>query len=139
MEVIPISYSAAHAWIKERRGEIKPPAGKHFSVALVNDAGEILAAVILGKPDAPGNHFLCDGRTLEAVAAFTCENTDGAGIYHAAARAGYALGYKRIVTNTGAGDERTAEALRIAGYGKAGHDQTRERVRWIKEKEPKKK
>lgn len=135
--IIPTTYTAAYAWIKGLRGEkIYTPAGKRYAVAVESEAGEMLAAVILGIPDAPRHHFLKDGRTLEALAAFTHRETDGAEIYQAAARLCFALGYARLVTYSGPGDNRTAEALRLAGFTKAGRDHTRARLRWIKERGP---
>ena len=129
MKTIHISNNVARRFIEDRRKGYHFPGGKNYALALEDDNGDLLAAVFLGRPQYL---YMSDGQTLEAVAAFTDVETDGAGIYRAAAKAAFALGFSRVVVYTKSEDDRNGGALKLAGYDKGFHGE--KRVRWTKER-----
>lgn len=72
-----------------------PPAGHKFSLAAVSE-GEIVGVVIVGRPVA---RMRDDGLTLEVTRLCTTGHRNACSfLYGAAARAAFALGYRRIGT-----------------------------------------
>ena len=97
LELQPITYKEACKFIRLHHRHHLPPQGWKFGVA-VNDGEKLVGVATVGRPVA--RHF-DDGWTLEVTR--TC--TDGTPnvnsmLYGAVTRAGFALGYKRIITYT---------------------------------------
>lgn len=113
MEIRPITFRAACAFVRDVHRHNKPPRGHKFSVGLVE--GERLVGVaMVGRPVA--RHF-DNGVTVEINR--TC--TDGSKnansmLYGACRRAAWALGYRRCITYTQA--DECGASLRAAGFVK---------------------
>jgi len=89
-----------------------PPPGDVIRVGVCDQDGVLVGAGCAGRPVARG---LDDGRTLEITRVAT-DGTRNANsmIYAALARAAFALGWRRVVTYTQAGE--TGASLTAAGY-----------------------
>ena len=90
-----ISFDDAAAFVREHHRHHTPPAGHKFSLAAM--AGdELVGVVIVGRPVARGRD---DGATLEVTRLCTTGHPNACSfLYGAAARATFALGYRRIGT-----------------------------------------
>lgn len=91
MNIAPITFKEACAFVAENHRHNKPPRGHKFSIGLRN-AGELIGVAMAGRPVA--RHF-DDGVTLEVNR--TC--TDGSKnansmLYGAVWRAARAMGYQ---------------------------------------------
>jgi len=111
MNIVPITFRAACAFVKEHHRHNKPPRGHKFSIGLKKD-GQLVGVAMAGRPVA--RHF-DDGLTLEVNR--TC--TDGTRnansmLYGAIWRCGKAMGYKRCITYTQS--DETGASLRGAGW-----------------------
>jgi len=111
MEIRPITFKAACAFVLRLHRHNKPPRGHKFSVSLV-DGNEVVGVAMAGRPVA--RHY-DDGLTLEINR--TC--TDGSKnansmLYGACRRAAWALGYRRVITYTQAIE--CGGSLRAAGF-----------------------
>lgn len=112
LEVVPMSLREARAYVTAHHRHHGPPRGHKFSLGVVTSAGELVGVAIVGRPVA---RMFDDGATLEVSR--TC--TDGAQnvnskLYGAAWRATRALGYRRLITYTQAGE--SGASLRGAGW-----------------------
>ena len=112
MQIRPITFRAACAFVKELHRHNKPPRGHKFSIALHDDAGRLVGVAMAGRPVA---RHLDDGLTLEISR--TC--TDGARnansmLYGACRRAAFAMGYRGVITYTQAGE--SGASLHGAGF-----------------------
>ncbi len=111
LEIRPITFRAACAFVAALHRHNKPPRGHKFSVALFAD--DVLSGVAMaGRPVA--RHF-DDGVALEVNR--TC--TDGTRnansmLYGACRKAAWALGYRRLITYTQA--DESGASLRAAGF-----------------------
>jgi len=119
LEIIPCELADANEFVHRTHRHHGKVAGHKFSVAVVDESGQIRGVAIVGRPVA---RRLDDGWTLEVnrVATDGCPNACSA-LYGAARRACFALGYKKLITYTlpseGGG------SLRAAGWrliGEAG-------------------
>jgi hypothetical protein len=111
LQLTPIRYADAAAFVALHHRHHKAPPGQVFSIA-VADGDEIVGVAMVGRPVA--RHY-DDGLTLEVNR--TCvANTPNANsmLYGACARAAFALGYRRLITYTEAGE--TGASLRAAGW-----------------------
>jgi hypothetical protein len=111
MEIRPITFKAACAFVLALHRHNKPPRGHKFSVSLL-DNGEIIGVAMAGRPVA--RHY-DDGLTLEINR--TC--TDGSAnansmLYGACRRAAFAMGYHGVITYTQA--DESGVSLRAAGF-----------------------
>ncbi len=119
LSLVPISRAEAHEFVRLHHRHHKPGPGDKFCIAVADDTGEVRGVAIVGRPVA---RALDDGWTLEVTR--LC--TDGAKnacsmLYGAAARAAFAMGYKRIGTYTL--PEEGGASLRASGWtlvGEAG-------------------
>lgn len=95
LSVAPIDFTQAAAFVLEHHRHHTPPAGHKFSLAAMR--GETLVGVaIIGRPVARGRD---DGLTLEVTRLCTDGTKNACSfLYGAAARAAFALGYRRIGT-----------------------------------------
>lgn len=108
-EIVPLEFETAAAFVAEHHRHHTPPAGHKFSLGARDLAGLLAGVVIVGRPVARRRQ---DGLTLEVtrlcvrpglakvVDARGREHADGtcSFLYGAAARATFALGYRRIGT-----------------------------------------
>ena len=97
MQVVPIDFAEAAAFVKQHHRHHKPPIGHKFSIAASHE-GEIVAVAMVGRPVS---RHLDDGWTLEVnrVASDGSRNANSM-LYGAAWRAARAMGYRRLVTYT---------------------------------------
>jgi|GEM_PF-353358 len=111
LRLIPIHLREANAFVGELHRHHGPVTGHKVSLgAVIDDA--LVGVAILGRPVARARD---DGRTIEVVRLCTngAKNTCSF-LYGAAARAGFALGYRRIGTYILANEPGTS--LRAAGW-----------------------
>jgi len=95
LTLIPISLAEANAFVEQHHRHHKPVVGHKFSIgAALGD--EIVGAVIVGRPVS---RMRDDGDTLEVTRLCTDGTRNACSfLYGAAARAAFALGYRRIGT-----------------------------------------
>lgn len=92
---IPITLSEANAFVTEYHRHHKPVVGHKFSIGGAKD-NKIVGVVIVGRPVSRHRD---DGLTLEVTRLCTDGTRNACSfLYGAAARAAFALGYKRIGT-----------------------------------------
>lgn len=111
LELVPVSFTDARGFIGDHHRHHAPPIGHKFSLGVASD-GVLVGVATVGRPVA--RHY-DDGRTLELNR--SC--TDGTPhvnsmLYAAAWRAAKALGYRRLITYTQAGE--TGASLTAAGW-----------------------
>jgi hypothetical protein len=111
LELQPITYREAAAFIREFHRHHLPPVGWKWGVA-VNDGEKVVGVVTVGRPVA---RHLDNGWTLEVTRCCTDGTRNAASmLYGAAWRAAKALGYRRLVTYTLA--EESGTSLQAAGW-----------------------
>lgn len=111
LELCPITYAEACEFVRRHHRHHPPYQGHKFSIGAALD-GQVVGVAMVGRPSASA---FDDGWTLEVNR--TC--TDGARnansmLYGAAARAAFAMGYRRLVTYTLASE--SGASLRAAGW-----------------------
>jgi hypothetical protein len=111
LDIVPVSFADACEFVAAWHRHHEPPAGHKFSLGVA--AGQTLVGVaIVGRPVA--RHY-DDGSTLEVTRCATDGTPHGCSmLYGAAWRAAKALGYRRLITYTQAGE--TGSSLRAAGW-----------------------
>lgn len=115
LQLVPVSFADACAFIADHHRHHKPPNGHRFSVGVAAD--DLLVGVaIVSHPIA---RHLMDGRTLEVIRTAT-DGTRHANsmLYGACWRAAQALGYRRLITYTQEGE--SGSSLRGAGFRVVG-------------------
>jgi hypothetical protein len=115
LAVVRIGLDEANAFVDRHHRHHEPVVGHLFSIGAAKD-GEIVGVAIVGRPVA---RMRDDGETAE----ITRLCTDGTRnvcsfLYGAAARAAFALGFKRIGTYILASEPGTS--LRAAGWREIG-------------------
>lgn len=111
LEVVPVSFADACAFVADWHRHHAPPIGHKFSLGVA--VGTVLVGVaIIGRPVA---RHLDNGMTLEVIRSAT-DGTEHVNsmLYGAAWRASKALGYRRLITYTQAGE--SGSSLRAAGW-----------------------
>lgn len=113
MNVKPISFKAACAFVADLHRHNKPPRGHKFSIALW-DADKQVGVAMAGRPVA---RAFDNGLTLEVNRTCT-DGTPNANsmLYGAVARAAKAMGYRRVITYTQA--DESGASLKAAGFVK---------------------
>ena len=111
LRIKPTTFRAACAFVAEHHRHNKPPRGHKFSVSIWQDDTQVGVAMA-GRPIA---RAFDDGLTLEVNR--TC--TDGTSnansmLYGAVSRAAKAMGYRRLITYTQAGE--SGSSLKAAGF-----------------------
>lgn len=111
MNIVPITFRQACAFVAALHRHNRPPVGHKFSIGLVGDAGLVGVAMV----SRPVSRALDDGLTAEVSR--TC--TDGTRnansmLYGAAARACAGMGYVLLITYTQA--DESGASLRAAGF-----------------------
>lgn len=114
LTIIPLTFKRACQFVAEHHRHNKPPRGHKFSIGVCDTDGELRGVAMVGRPVA--RHF-DDGLTAEVNR--TC--TDGypnanSALYGAAWRIAQAMGYRRMVTYTQAGE--SGASLTAAGWVK---------------------
>jgi hypothetical protein len=100
LELKPISFKDACAFIREHHSHHKPPQGYKFAISVLLRAkvDKTVGVVVVGRPVS---RMLDDGFTAEVTRCCTDRTPHVASkLYAAAWRAAKAMGYKRIVTYT---------------------------------------
>jgi hypothetical protein len=118
MEVVPISFEDACAFVKTHHRHHKPPQGHKFSIACF-DGEKIIGVVIVGRPVS---RWLDNGLTLEVTRLCSDGSRNVCSMLYASAwRAARAMGYKKLITYILASESGTS--LRASGWkliGEAG-------------------
>jgi len=111
LALIPITLNEANAFVQQHHRHHRPVAGHKFSLGAVKD-GQLVGIAIVGRPVS---RVRDDGLTLE-VTRLCSDGTKNACsfLYGAAARAAFALGYRRIGTYTLPGEG--GASLRASGW-----------------------
>ena len=111
LALIPLTLPEANAFVAEHHRHHRPVVGHKFSLGAVKD-GRLVGVVIVGRPVS---RMRQDGLTLEVSRLCTDRTRNACSfLYGAAARAAFALGYRRIGTYT-LPDEGGA-SLRASGW-----------------------
>jgi hypothetical protein len=114
VQIIPITFGAAIAFIQAHHRHHRPPVGCKFCLA-VADRGVVVGVLTAGRPVA---RLLDDGRTIEVTRCCTDGTRNACSmLYGAARRIARDMGYRRIITYT-----LTAEAgasLKASGWRRA--------------------
>ncbi len=97
LEIQPITFREANAFIKKHHSHHKPPQGCKFAIA-INNGNEIVGVITVGRPIARN---LDNGWTAEVTRCCTDGTKNAASMLYAAAwRAARAMGYKRLISYT---------------------------------------
>lgn len=112
LHLVPVSFADACGFVVMWHRHHQPPVGHRFSVGVADEASVLRGVAITGRPVA---RSFDDGLTLE-VTRLAADGTPNASsmLYGASWRAASALGYRRLVTYTQAGE--SGASLRAAGY-----------------------
>lgn len=112
LHVVPISYAEASAFVDDWHRHNRAPRGHKFSIGVATEDGTLVGVAMVGRPVA--RHY-DDGATLEVNRTAT-DGTPNANsmLYGAAWRAAKAMGYRRLITYTQAGE--SGASLRAAGW-----------------------
>jgi len=112
LDLMPLSYRQACAFIEAHHRHHKPPIGHKFSIGIITPDGELVGVAMIGRPVA--RHY-DDGWTLEVNRTCTLGAANANSmLYGASWRAAKAMGYRRLITYT-RGDEK-GTSLRAAGW-----------------------
>lgn len=112
LELVPITFSDAVAFVDRNHRHSPPPRGHKFSIGAAL-AGDLVGVVMVGRPVARGND---DGWTLEINRLCVLEGTrNGASfLLGAAARAAFAQGFRRLCSYTLTSE--SGISMRAAGW-----------------------
>jgi hypothetical protein len=109
--LVPLDFKTAAAFVAEHHRHHTPPAGHKFSLGAVQN-DKLVGVVIVGRPVA---RMRDDGATLEVTRLCTDGSRNACSfLYGAAARACFALGYRRIGTYILTSEPGTS--LKAAGW-----------------------
>jgi len=112
--VVPIELAEANAAIAAWHRHHQPCVGHRFSLGVVDEAGELHGAAVVGRPVA---RLAGDPAKVLEVTRLVTDGTKNvcSMLYSAAARAGKELGFERIQTYILA-DEETGVSLKASGW-----------------------
>ena len=112
LRIVPVSFGDACGFVTMWHRHHPPPRGCKFCLGVADDADILRGVAIVGRPVA---RMLQNGLTLEVTRTAT-DGTSNANsmLYGASWRAAKALGYRRLVTYTQAGE--TGGSVRAAGW-----------------------
>lgn len=130
LRLVPVNRDVACRYVAAWHRHNRPPVGYKFAIGAADDDDVLRAVVVVSRPVA--RHY-DDGLTLEVIRT----TTDGARnanslLYGAAARATFALGYRRLITYTRA--DESGASLRGAGWHVIA--QRRPRTNWSRPSRP---
>ena len=112
LRVVPVTREAADGFVRMWHRHLDPPLPAVFRLAVATDDGVLRGVALVGWPKA---RAYADGSTLEVNRTATdgTPNANSA-LYGACWRAARALGYRRLITYTQAGE--SGASLRGAGW-----------------------
>lgn len=112
LRIVPVTFADARGFVKMWHRHHAPPVGCKFCLGVADENDRLVGIAIIGRPVA---RHLDNGQTLEVTRTAT-DGTHNANslLYGAAWRAAKALGYRRLITYTQAGE--TGASLRAAGW-----------------------
>lgn len=112
LRIVPVTFADACGFVATWHRHHQPPIGHKFSIGVADGDDRLVGVAIVGRPVARSYD---DGMTLEVNRTATdgTPNANSA-LYGAAWRAAKALGYRRLITYTQAGE--TGASLRAAGW-----------------------
>ena len=112
LRVVPVTFTDACGFVATWHRHHKPPIGHKFSIGVADEQDRLVGVAIVGRPVARAYD---NGLTLEVNRTAT-DGTANANslLYGAAWRVAKALGYRRLVTYTQAGE--SGASLRGAGW-----------------------
>lgn len=111
LQLCRIELAEANAYVAQHHRHHKPVVGHKFSLGAMLD-GELVGVVIVGRPVS---RMRDDGNTLEVTRLCTTGAKNACSfLYGAAARAAFALGYRRIGTYILKSEDGTS--LRASGW-----------------------
>lgn len=115
LEITPIDFAEANAFVSRYHRHHKPVVGMKFCLAASNE-GAVVGVALVGRPVARNSD---DGYTLEVNRCCTDGTKNACSILYAAAwRASKALGYRRLITYTL--PEEGGASLRASGWKLVG-------------------
>ncbi len=111
LRLVPVTFAEAAAFVDVHHRHHRRPVGHKFSVGVATER-QLVGVAMVGRPVA---RHLDDGLTLEVNRTAT-DGTQHANsmLYGAAWRAAKALGYRKLITYTQAGE--SGSSLRGAGW-----------------------
>lgn len=123
IHVVPLELSEANRLVATWHRHHQPAQGHRFSLGAVDDNGSLHGAAIIGRPVA---RLAGSPRDVLEVVRLVTDGTPNvcSALYAAAARAGLAMGYRRIQTYIL--DEEPGTSLKASGWtseGEAGGGQ----------------
>jgi len=112
LDVVPLTFREACAFVERFHRHHKPPRGHKFSLGVIDENRQLRGVAMVGRPVARAYD---DGATAEVNRTCTdgCPNANSA-LYAAAWRAARGMGYRRLITYTQAGE--SGASLRGAGW-----------------------
>ncbi len=112
LTVVPLTFRAAAEFVAVLHRHHKPPRGAKFCIGVCDETGKLRGVAMVGRPVA---RLLDDGLTAEVNRTCTdgCPNANSA-LYGAAWRVCAAMGYRRLITYTQAGE--SGASLTAAGW-----------------------
>lgn len=112
LHLVPMSLAQANEHVAFWHRHNRPVPGAKFCIGAADDEGVLRAVAIVGRPVA---RMFDDGQTLEVnrVATDGTRNANSM-LYGACARAGFALGYTKIITYTRT--DESGSSLKAAGW-----------------------
>lgn len=112
LRLVPVSLDQANEHVAAWHRHSDPVVGHKFSVGCADDSDTLRAVAIVGRPVA--RHY-DDGLTLEVIRVASDGTRNACSmLYAAAARAAFALGYRRLITYTQANEP--GSSLTAAGW-----------------------
>lgn len=117
LHVVPLELTEANALVSRWHRHHQPSQGHRFSLGAIDDEGALHGAAIIGRPVA---RLSGSPRDVLEVVRLVSDGTPNVCplLYAAAARAGHAMGYRRIQTYIL--DEEPGASLRASGWTSEG-------------------
>lgn len=114
LDVMHLKQREANAFVAKHHRHHRPPQGDLFRIGAVNDAGELVGVVIVGRPVS--RHIQRSEPHTAEITRLCSDGTKNACsfLYGAAWKAARALGWRKLITYTL--PEEGGASLRGAGY-----------------------
>jgi len=112
IDLVPVTFADACAFVDQHHRHHRRPVGHKFSIGVADADGILRGVIMVGRPVSRHQD---DGETLEINRCAT-DGTKNANskLYGAAVRAGFAMGYKRIITYTQEGE--CGASMKASGF-----------------------
>ena len=112
LRTVPVTFAQARDFVGDWHRHHRPPVGHKYSIGVADEDDLLVGVAVVGRPVA---RHLDDGLTLEVTRVATDSTPNACSILYAAAwQAAKALGYRRLITYTQAGE--SGASLRAAGW-----------------------